>query len=905
MATKVQRICQTTKDITQKYIVRPVCVNVFATYFLLLPAKCLEFSNKVSNFAGRLLNLSYKNYNLFTNNKRLITMKQKLFTLLTLLLCAVTSSWATDFVDTYGSLGTITGTYIANGISKITLGENAKANGGIEATENGKTLKFTVSTPTGFTIKTVKFKDSNVDEANITCNDATGTLATTSHYTTLTASADKTSIEFTIPSSSSKKAKLTEFIVTVSSSTTDDYELITPSSISSGTITYTSSMGDGKLVTAMAGVGGPSVSTGDLNFGNGKGFSITTSRPIKAVYCVWFQRAPISNTGWQGYSNAEATVVTGSYDATTNAWTASDDETKFVAFKSSEGSTHKLSSIHIFYYPDKEISTQTLAAVKKGETTLTETTDYTVSGSVITLTAAHKTAVTPSGITLINHITYTDTSTLDQDVTVTFDGTKTDGYFVSAAATIGATDYTVKVPYNAALTTDKAAYSVTSAKANVGTVTVHLTGAELSGTKSITWASAVEGLTVAPEEITVTDGVVNQEFTVSYHSLAAVSEATVNLTFAVGSSSVVVPVTYSSTAADVTTITDVTEATTWDWDVTTNDMASPANGYIVPFGNATDAATKFASGFNYQALAGDAQYFARKSEKCFQGTSLKFHTTAAGYITVVFSNTGKDRPYRYLYLNGSKISNDARSGDANKVTVENIAVEAGDVVLSGYIENASDPKSGNNDVVGPQMLRIYKVIFVPSDPTPYCDITTYQWATYVPTNAVDFSGQPNVEAYIVTGHDGTAIEKTQVTSVPAGTPVLLYKKTEGAGTLHFDNRASSSTDVSANLLKAGTGAAVSAEGGKTKYVLSVADGKAVFKKINATAATVVEGKAYLEFDGDVSAPQFNLDGDVTGIQAIESQKVAMDNEFYNLAGQQVAAPTKGLYIVNGKKVIIK
>ena len=30
-----------------------------------------------------------------------------------------------------------------------------------------------------------------------------------------------------------------------------------------------------------------------------------------------------------------------------------------------------------------------------------------------------------------------------------------------------------------------------------------------------------------------------------------------------------------------------------------------------------------------------------------------------------------------------------------------------------------------------------------------------------------------------------------------------------------------------------------------------------------------------------------------------------DGEFYNLAGQRVAQPTKGLYIVNGKKVVIK
>ena len=30
-----------------------------------------------------------------------------------------------------------------------------------------------------------------------------------------------------------------------------------------------------------------------------------------------------------------------------------------------------------------------------------------------------------------------------------------------------------------------------------------------------------------------------------------------------------------------------------------------------------------------------------------------------------------------------------------------------------------------------------------------------------------------------------------------------------------------------------------------------------------------------------------------------------DKVVYNLAGQRVAQPTKGLYIVNGKKVIIK
>lgn len=549
----------------------------------------------------------------------------------------------------------------------------------------------------------------------------------------------------------------------------------------------------------------------------------------------------------------------------------------------------------------KEISSQTLTGVKKGASTLVANTDYTLSGTTITLADTYKATTAPTDITLTNHIVYTDETSDDVDVPVSL---SKNGSFFEGTATIGATEYTVKVPYDATetLEADKASLSVVSTKAAIGTTTIKLTGANLTGETSVAFASAVENLTISPATITLTDGAVDQTFTVSYFSMDAVAETTVNLTFTVGSKSVVVPVTYSSTAADVTTITDVTEATTWEWkkDGVTSDVSSTANGYEIPFANVSGFP---ASDFNYQALAGNGQLFYRK-DGYFQGTSLKFHTTEAGYITVVFSNTGTKRPYRYLYLNGSKISDEARSASGDKVTVENVWVEAGDVELSGYIENASDPQEGNGDVVGPQMLRIYKIIFVPSDPAPYCGFTEYQWATFVSENAVDFSGQSNVEAYIVTGHEGSAITKSTVTSVPANTPVLLYKKTAGAEALYFDAKASSSTDVSANKLKAGTGDAVSAESGKTKYVLSVSGGKAAFKKINTTDATVAKGKAYLQFDEVIEAPLFDLDGEATGIKAVENSNVE-NQKFYNLAGQQVAQPTKGLYIVNGKKVVVK
>ena len=186
--------------------------------------------------------------------------------------------------------------------------------------------------------------------------------------------------------------------------------------------------------------------------------------------------------------------------------------------------------------------------------------------------------------------------------------------------------------------------------------------------------------------------------------------------------------------------------------------------------------------------------------------------------------------------------------------------------------------------------------FTPTNVSPAIGSTG--WATFVAPAALDFTGISDVKAYIVTGHTGTAIDVEQMTgTVPANTPLLLEGVTTSVPVV-----ASSSTDVSANLLKAG-GAEVSPEANKTKYALSVEGGVATFKKIVA-ATTIPAGKAYLEFAEEIAAPSLSFGG-TTGIGSIDNGQLTIDNVVYNLAGQRVANPTKGLYIVNGKKVVIK
>ena len=184
-------------------------------------------------------------------------------------------------------------------------------------------------------------------------------------------------------------------------------------------------------------------------------------------------------------------------------------------------------------------------------------------------------------------------------------------------------------------------------------------------------------------------------------------------------------------------------------------------------------------------------------------------------------------------------------------------------------------------------------------------INEYGWATFVSDYDLDFSkAATGLTAYAITGHEGAAITKSAVASiVPANTPLLLKGDANASYTIPI--ALTDGTAPAGNLLKAGTGANVSPESGKTKYALSVAGGVACFKKITAARA-IPAGKAYLEFNETIAAREFlGLDGDATGIGNLTPSLSKGEGEYYDLQGRKVAQPTKGLYIVNGKKVIVK
>jgi len=181
---------------------------------------------------------------------------------------------------------------------------------------------------------------------------------------------------------------------------------------------------------------------------------------------------------------------------------------------------------------------------------------------------------------------------------------------------------------------------------------------------------------------------------------------------------------------------------------------------------------------------------------------------------------------------------------------------------------------------------------------PLAPAKTY--TTLTSKYALDFTSvNSDLEAYIATTISAGSVKMTQVNKVPAGTGLVLKATTPGT-TVNvpvFDG--TEAADVSANKMagSATTTTAIAANGG---YILK--DG--VFQP--ASEGTLPAGKAYLNISAGAGAPSLSLffGDETTGINSVKREEIR-DKCYFNLAGQRVAQPSKGLYIVNGRKVVIK
>ena len=216
------------------------------------------------------------------------------------------------------------------------------------------------------------------------------------------------------------------------------------------------------------------------------------------------------------------------------------------------------------------------------------------------------------------------------------------------------------------------------------------------------------------------------------------------------------------------------------------------------------------------------------------------------------------------------------------------------------------------------------------------DNNTY-WATFSNLNADATLSVPsprNLYVYNATVSEGrlTLSERNDY-QVAKGEGVLLKtdgeyvnakaNKTDGLTAVDYANNNLVATPATEQTINAESGYKlyrltynnVSTKEGLGFYLGLVKDGNGVISD-NGSQLKATPGKAYLKVSPGAAAPArgfvFPGDDETTGIGEIVIEGDAgisgtanANDRIYNLQGQQISTPVKGIYIKNNKKVIIK
>lgn len=248
-----------------------------------------------------------------------------------------------------------------------------------------------------------------------------------------------------------------------------------------------------------------------------------------------------------------------------------------------------------------------------------------------------------------------------------------------------------------------------------------------------------------------------------------------------------------------------------------------------------------------------------------------------------------------ILVSVDKAFEDWATGKREEHSVEGVAIPAG---CSFVIKNENADYNSN--------LELDYIFFektsseAPAIPDRKATIGTNGFATFA--SAYNISLPTGVKAYTAkVNEEGTRVNFTEITSgtIPANNGVLL----EGAMGEISLTVVDSATELGENDFNVGRGKALSATENTTYFALVKDSSPLTFGQIAASVA-IPANKAYLAVVGNSEARlTVTFDGETTAIKSIENAETS--NAIYNLNGQRVEKAQKGLYIVNGKKTIVK
>lgn len=280
------------------------------------------------------------------------------------------------------------------------------------------------------------------------------------------------------------------------------------------------------------------------------------------------------------------------------------------------------------------------------------------------------------------------------------------------------------------------------------------------------------------------------------------------------------------------------------------------------------------------------------------GANLTMPSIAAGKYTVTVNSSVRRSNEDILKV---QVSTDNKEWtDAGLITLTS------NVGGNYSVENVNLPKDGYIRLVenkGQNMCHYidYVTLYRTGDATETVSVSAAGYATYATNYNVIVPS--DVEVMTVTvNEDNSTITLHEVaasTVIPANTGILVKA---AQGDYNFAVTSKEGTPLENNNLVAATKAVTSDGVAKYFALTKLSDGKVGFAVVKE-GVNIPAGKAYLKVPASTPAKFFGLDGEATGINSVKTAKA--EGAYYTLEGVKTTKPVKGIYIHNGKKIVVK
>lgn len=273
--------------------------------------------------------------------------------------------------------------------------------------------------------------------------------------------------------------------------------------------------------------------------------------------------------------------------------------------------------------------------------------------------------------------------------------------------------------------------------------------------------------------------------------------------------------------------------------------------------------------------------------------------TSDGTFTF-FDGTG----YLYAASSSSNYLRTQESNDKNGKWVISIAADGTASIVAQGTNKNNVMKYNSTNV----LISCYSADSYQKDVSLYQmglarSISSYGVATFCAPYAVRVP--QGVTAYKAVAKDDTSIATVPIADgiIPANTGVIICG-TEGSDTFPVTTE-TSTFDFSDNLLqgvieKTAYDAVEGYDGANTYYAMTVVNGEVQFCKV--TAGSYAANTAFICLSGASSSNSLRIDGATMVEQMLQENE---DDAIYDLLGRRVETVTKGIYIINGKKVMVK